>query len=113
MESTLEELLKRLALNNFKSGNFGVLIQIFLQKQKELEDSVKTEGSLFIWQTFNALVILRVVIKYFIEHLKEDQVLKQFEFTVSSASSASDPSPEVLDQIVHALVDIINNLEQR
>ena len=64
-------------------------------------------SSLFIWQTFNALVILRVIIKYFIEHLKEDEVLKQFEY------GASEGSEKILDQMIHALIDIINNVEQR
>ena len=115
LEAALDELLKRFMLNNLKSGNFGVLLQIFLQKQRELQDSVMTDGSLFIWQTFNALVILRVIIKYFVERLKEDEVLRQFEFRAPGSTSSTDTtsSEQVIDQMVHALVDIISNVEQR
>lgn len=69
--------------------------------------------SLFIWQTFNALIILRVVIKYFIQNLKEDEVLKQFEYRAAAAQAASTSEPALLDQLVYALIDIVNNVEQR
>ena len=35
-------------------------------------------SSLFLWQTFNALLVIRVCTKFFVERLKEEDVFRQF-----------------------------------
>ncbi len=37
-----------------------------------------SSSSLFVWQTFNSLLVLRVCIKFFVERLKEEEVFRQF-----------------------------------
>jgi len=51
---------------------------------------VEADSSLFVWQTFNALFILRVSVKFFFERLKEDDVYRQF--CAGPGGSASTPS---------------------
>ncbi len=48
LEENCEDLLKRLSVNNLKSGNFGSLIDVFLARQAELAPSLETDeyGSL-------------------------------------------------------------------
>ena len=42
LEESLSEVLKRFSVNNLKSGNFGTLVRIFLDRQSELKASVET-----------------------------------------------------------------------
>ena len=42
LESIMDESLRRFAVNNLKSGNFGALVQIFLTRSAELESSLET-----------------------------------------------------------------------
>ena len=44
LEESAEELLKRFAINNLKSGNFGSLVQIFLTRCGELQTSLEADG---------------------------------------------------------------------
>jgi len=39
-------------------------------------------SSIFTWQTYNALYIIRNLCKYFVENLTEDVVLEQFRAVV-------------------------------
>jgi len=41
-------------------------------------DAISCFSTLFTWQTYNALFIIRNLCKYFVENLTEDVVLEQF-----------------------------------
>jgi len=77
-EQSIEELQKRFLISNLKTGNFVSLLRVVLLRHTELKNSVLTENSLFIWQTFNALFIVRIVVKFMVERIKEEDVVKQF-----------------------------------
>lgn len=121
LEDLMEELLRRFAVNNLKTGNLGSLIQIFLSRQRELRSSLEDDSVLFSLQTFNALFILRTIFKFLIERLKEDEVLRQIEAKSSSCPSTkakdgsendtgeSDPTDR-LEALVQSLVEIISDL---
>ncbi len=91
LEEDAEDLLKRFAANNPKSGNFGSLVDIFLSRSAELQSSLESDSSLFVWQTFNALLVLRVATKFFVERLKEEELYRQF-CAVAPASAAGKPA---------------------
>jgi len=73
-----EELQKRFLLSNLKTGNFVSLLKVVLLRTSELKNSVLTENSLFIWQTNNAIFILRVMARFMMERIKEEDVVRQF-----------------------------------
>lgn len=50
---------------------------MFNRRADELRESVDTD-SVLLWQTYNALFILRSVCKYFVENLTEELILSQF-----------------------------------
>lgn len=52
--------------------------QVVLLRTSELKNSVLTENSLFIWQTNNAIFIVRVMAKFMMERIKEEDVVRQF-----------------------------------
>lgn len=79
LDSRLESLCQSFISNNLKTGNFGSLIVVFLEKVAELLSLSDQESNLHIWQTFNALFIIRTVIKYIIETGSEFQLLQHFE----------------------------------
>uniref|UniRef100_A0A1A9WWJ1 Dymeclin n=1 Tax=Glossina brevipalpis TaxID=37001 RepID=A0A1A9WWJ1_9MUSC len=79
LDSRLESLCQSFISNNLKTGNFGSLIVVFLEKVTELLSLSDQESNLHIWQTFNALFIIRTVIKYIIETGSEFQLLQHFE----------------------------------
>ncbi|TMW39218.1 hypothetical protein DOY81_015702, partial [Sarcophaga bullata] len=79
LDSRLESLCQLFISNNLKTGNFGSLITVFLTKVSELLSLSDQESNMHIWQTFNALFIIRSVVKYIIETGSEFQLLQNFE----------------------------------
>ncbi|XP_054738525.1 dymeclin [Anastrepha obliqua] len=79
LDSRLETLCQSFISNNLMTGNFGSLISVFLEKAAELLSLSDKESNLHIWHTFNALFIIRSLIKYIIETGSEFQLLQHFE----------------------------------
>lgn len=79
-ESRIEPLLQELLKNNPKTGNFGTLIQIFIEKTNELLSATITETNLFNWQLFNTIFIIRCTLKFLTEILKEEDLLKHIQY---------------------------------
>ncbi|KAJ8035588.1 Dymeclin [Holothuria leucospilota] len=117
-EATLE-LCKSLAAQNLLTGNFCTLVEIFLERVSDLKNYVKTENHVNTWQTYNALFIIRRVLKYFLEHLSEGRVLQQMsvlsdannDVPVSSQLALSDnqePLKEnLLQKLIHSLIKML------
>ncbi|CAG0881772.1 unnamed protein product [Cyprideis torosa] len=87
-----------------RSGNFTSLVRVFLVRATELKTSAVCENELFLWQTRNALFILRCCIKYFIETCAdESDVVHLFQ-------PRHEPGQEhgnLLDAFLCALFEII------
>ncbi|XP_071098647.1 dymeclin-like [Haliotis cracherodii] len=79
LEDSTERICSNFAINNTHTGNFGALVHNFLVRAAELKASAQCEDNIFIWQTYNALFIIRSFCKYFVEHLSEELVLQQFD----------------------------------
>ncbi|XP_023168308.1 dymeclin [Drosophila hydei] len=79
LDSRLETLCQSFIGNNLKTGNFGSLITVFLEKATELLSLSDQESNMHVWQTFNALFIIRTLIKYINETGSEFQLLQHFE----------------------------------
>ncbi|TDG51733.1 hypothetical protein AWZ03_001793 [Drosophila navojoa] len=79
LDSRLETLCQSFIGNNLKTGNFGSLITVFFEKATELLSLSDQESNMHVWQTFNALFIIRTLIKYINETGSEFQLLQHFE----------------------------------
>ncbi|GFO41736.1 dymeclin-like [Plakobranchus ocellatus] len=79
LEESTESIARTFALNNCHTGNLGSLIHNFLIRASELKESAQCEDNIFIWQTYNALFIIRSLCKYFVESLSEELLLHQFD----------------------------------
>lgn len=79
LDSRIESICQSFLANNLKTGNFGSLILVFLDKVSELLSLSDQESTMHIWQTFNALFIIRSLVKYINETGSEFQLLQHFE----------------------------------
>ncbi|XP_012945057.1 dymeclin, partial [Aplysia californica] len=79
LEESTDSVARSFALNNCHTGNLRALIHNFLIRATELKASAQCEDNIFIWQTYNALFIIRSLCKYFVEHLSEELLLHQFD----------------------------------
>lgn len=92
LDSRLETLCQSFISHNLQSGNFGSLVTVFLHKVAELLELSDQESSIHVWQTFNALFIIRCLIKYMIETGSEYQLLQHFEAIPVNPSGRADES---------------------
>lgn len=109
LEDSISPMLDGLLNNNPLTGNVIALIKNFLMHASELKAAVQCENSVFIWQAYNSLFILRCILKYFIETLGEEGMLKQLEDSQhNKTKSTASPEPEkLLQSIINALFEII------
>ncbi|XP_072387855.1 dymeclin [Diabrotica undecimpunctata] len=98
LETRIEPLLQALVKNNPTSGNFSTLIQIFLERSTELLSSTSTQANLFNWQLYNILFLIRCILKFLTEILREDELMKHIEFKGSG---------NTMEAFIGALVGII------
>ncbi|XP_049955035.1 dymeclin isoform X1 [Schistocerca serialis cubense] len=112
LDERIQPLCKQLVINNPRSGNVGSLLHVFLSRSSELLASTQTENSMFSWQTYNALFILRCVTKYLIESIKEDDVIRQFEARPQEQDGLKQVDEHVsrmeifLDSLLEIVVDV-------
>ncbi|RZC40688.1 Dymeclin and/or Hid1 domain containing protein [Asbolus verrucosus] len=102
LESKIENLCQLLLRNNLTSGNFGTIIDVFLSRASELLAATNTDASLFIWQSFNILFIIRCILKFLTETVTEEQLIEQVEYNGNGTR---------LEMFVDALVKIIVDVE--
>lgn len=111
MDSRLEPLCQQFIASNLHSGNLGTLITVLLAKVNELLAlSDQQNNNLHIWQTFNALFIIRTLVKYMIETGSEFQLLQQFEAQPTVPKEGAPVAPAVIGSKFEAFVEAIINL---
>lgn len=79
LDARLESLCQQFVANNLSTGNLGSLVYVFLNKVTEVLAISEEESSVHVWQTFNALFMIRSVVKYLIETSSEYQLMQHFE----------------------------------
>uniref|UniRef100_A0A182SCL3 Dymeclin n=1 Tax=Anopheles maculatus TaxID=74869 RepID=A0A182SCL3_9DIPT len=93
LDLRLESLCQSFISHNLHTGNFGSLINVFLLKVSELLTLSDTESNVHIWHAFNALFIIRCLVKYMIETGSEYQLLQHFEaLPVQAADNDTTPN---------------------
>ena len=70
--------------------------------------------NLIVWQTYNSLFILRLAIKYLIETLTEDNIIRHFTSKLDSTDKKGEESGNVIvEQLLTALIEMIVDIELR
>ncbi|XP_073965031.1 dymeclin [Choristoneura fumiferana] len=89
-DSSTESLLQQFLANNGDTGNLGSLLQVFITRATELLASPTSDNVMLAWQTFNALFVIRAVLKYLVEMVPECEVCRHLDIQVARAPPAAD-----------------------
>lgn len=79
LDSRLESFLESFIQNNLTSGNFGSLVQQFLQRAADVLSLNDTGSHLHVYKLYNCVFLLRILIKYILEIGSEFLLLQHFE----------------------------------
>lgn len=91
VEKTLDPYIVRLTLNNSQSHNIGSLVRVFLDRAAQIKSPQGTATHpYYVFQTFNALYLLRCICKSYIENSSEEQLVKAFRAQVDNGQSSSN-----------------------
>uniref|UniRef100_A0A1Q3F6N5 Dymeclin n=1 Tax=Culex tarsalis TaxID=7177 RepID=A0A1Q3F6N5_CULTA len=112
LDSRLESLCQSFITHNLSTGNFGSLVNVFLVKVSELLALSDAESTVHIWQAFNALFIIRCLVKYMIETGSEYQLLQHFE-ALPIQPEHQHPEDEPVEQGSEAVAVAVNAGETR
>ncbi|XP_062511893.1 dymeclin-like isoform X2 [Corticium candelabrum] len=109
LEEATRGLCKRMTHNNPVTGNLSTLVRLFIERASHLaNDEKKQEDNVYTWQVYNAVFLIRSLVKYFTENLSEDEVSLQFSSTKQSSevtpSSSSQDTPETQTVLVNGEV---------
>ncbi|XP_011153718.1 dymeclin isoform X1 [Harpegnathos saltator] len=109
LDSRLDLSCQRLLVNNLTTGNFGTLIQVALMRINELLAPVQNQNIISAWQTYNALFAVRCILKYLIETVGEEQMLKHIEAPLTTATHEAMSSYR-LEEFFEALIELITDV---
>ncbi|KAM4809288.1 dymeclin [Rhinophrynus dorsalis] len=107
LEEATISICKSLIENNPRTGNLGALIRVFLCRTKELKISAECQNQLFIWQAHNALFIICCLLKVFICHMSEEELLLHFAYRQREPGSYESDSEDLFEELVFCLIHLI------
>ncbi|XP_073440940.1 dymeclin, partial [Dendrobates tinctorius] len=96
--------------NNPRTGNLGALIRVFLSRTKELKISAECQNQLFIWQAHNALFIICCLLKVFISHVSEEELMLHFSYQKTDPGSYESDIEDLLEELLFCLIHLIVEL---
>lgn len=109
LDSRLDSTCQQLLVNNLTTGNFGTLIQITLVRINDLLAPVQNQNIISAWQTYNALFAVRCILKYLIETVGEEEMIKHIE-APQPPVTAQTISSYRLEDFFEALIQIITEV---
>lgn len=107
LEEATISICKSLIENNPRTGNLGALIRVFLSRTKELKISAECQNQLFIWQAHNALFIICCLLKVFISHVSEEELLLHFSYQKKDPGSYESDIEDLLEELLCCLIHLI------
>lgn len=94
VEKTLDPYLVRLTLNNKQSLNIGSLIRVFIDRVSRIKSpSGESTNSYYVFQSFNALYLIRCVCKSYIESLSEEQLVRSMRAKIDAVAPQVSQTP--------------------
>ncbi|KAM8961465.1 dymeclin isoform 2-T2 [Pelodytes ibericus] len=107
LEEATISICKSLLENNPRTGNLGALIRVFLCRTNELKISAECQNQLFIWQAHNALFIICCLLKVFICHISEQELLLHFSYREREPGSYESDTEDLFEQLLFCLIHLI------
>ena len=90
VDKTLSPYIDLLALNNSQSLNFGSLIRVAIDRVSRIKPKGNTSTNpYYIFQSFNALYLIKTICKNFIEKSSEEMLLQAFRAKVDVQPQAT------------------------
>ncbi|XP_063309925.1 dymeclin isoform X1 [Pelobates fuscus] len=108
-EATLS-ICKSLLENNPRTGNLSALIRVFLLRTNELKISAECQNQLFIWQAHNALFIICCLLKVFICHVSEQELLLHFTYQKTEPGLYEPDSEDLFEELLLCLIHLITEV---
>lgn len=105
LDSRIETLCQSFISHNLMSGNLGALVTVFMNKVADLLELPDKESTRHVWHAFNALFVIRCLIKYIIETGSEYQLLQHFEAVPPTTPAAELPNGNVTAAVSPQQVD--------
>ncbi|XP_072937606.1 dymeclin [Epargyreus clarus] len=78
-DSAVESLLQMFLQNNPQTGNLGSLVQVFITRATELLAAPNSDNVMLAWQTFNAVFLIRSVVKYLVEMVPDYELCRHLD----------------------------------
>ncbi|KAL1459094.1 hypothetical protein WDU94_011102 [Cyamophila willieti] len=75
----IKTLCNSLVTNNLSTGNFAVLLHVFIDKTETLLSSKEKPSNSTILHVHNALFVIRCIAKYLVHNSKDNTIVKQFQ----------------------------------
>ncbi|XP_068107482.1 dymeclin isoform X3 [Hyperolius riggenbachi] len=107
LEEATINICKSLIENNPRTGNLGSLIRVLLSRTKELKISAECQNQLFIWQTHNALFIICCLLKVFISHVPEEELLSHFSYHKAEPGAYESDIEDLFEELLFCLIHLI------
>ncbi|XP_030048788.1 dymeclin [Microcaecilia unicolor] len=107
LEEATISICRSLIENNPRSGNLGALIKVFLCRTKELKISAECQNQLFIWQAHNALFIICCLLKVFICHMPEEELLLHFTYEERVPGSYGAEPEDLVEELLCCLIHLV------
>lgn len=105
LDSRIETLCQSFISHNLVSGNLGALVTVFMNKVADLLELPDKESTRHVWHAFNALFVIRCLIKYIIETGSEYQLLQHFEAVPATTPAAELSNGNVTSTLLPQQVD--------
>ncbi|EEB10347.1 Dymeclin, putative [Pediculus humanus corporis] len=117
----LSKIFENLLKNNLESGNFVSLIRVFINKSTDVLSASSTGNEILVWQTYNALFIIRCFTRYLVETVKEAEYIRHFNVkpmmvsqtvaeqqldNLSNKKIHENPLESLLESLLEILIDV-------
>uniref|UniRef100_A0A1B6CTK8 Dymeclin n=2 Tax=Clastoptera arizonana TaxID=38151 RepID=A0A1B6CTK8_9HEMI len=108
LSESLKSIYESLLKHNLKTGNLAALLHVLISRSSEVLISTQLENTMFNWQTYNALFVVRCYLKYLVHNVKESDVIRHIE----TQGSGSETKVEglILEMYVTSLMNLIINI---
>lgn len=100
-------LFNQLTINNWKTGNFGTLLRVFLARISGIfKDSEEVDAN-FTSQAINALLISRYFFQHLIHKYPESEIIKQVNVEGSLLNKDTADTETLLERFINTLISVI------
>lgn len=112
MDENVVPLLSQWMDNNSTSFNLCSVIQVFIDKVDILKKDAEKNPNykIVIWHSYNLLFIIRNMMKYLIETLTEDNLVKHCK-SITDSDKSDETGNGMLESLLNALMEVLVDVQ--